>query len=110
MVDIPGDPQHQETWQVCSQRGSAWRSWAGEIVFYDDFTGDTLKLDVIMAEVFRRLLQAPANQAQLTDHLATTLDLEADMRLEALTAIALDRLDRAGLIESAAPAGCGDPA
>lgn len=110
MVDIPADPQLQKPWQIRAHEGSAWRSWAGEIVFYDDFTGDTLKLDVVMAEIFRRLLQAPATQAQLTDHLATTLDLEADMRLEGLAAIALERLNQAGLIESAARSWSEAPA
>jgi hypothetical protein len=69
------------------------------MVVYDDLSGDTLKFDVIMAEVFTRLLRAAATPAELVAHLAEVLDLEADPRLQRLTEIALERFVRSELVE-----------
>ena len=36
------DTQHnvEETWQIDRNHLAAWRSWNGEVVVYDDFSGD----------------------------------------------------------------------
>lgn len=75
--------------------------WDGEIVIYDDFSGDTMKLDVVMAEIFKRLTQAAATQAEIVAYLASELDLEVDPRLERLTEITLGRFAASGLIVAA---------
>jgi PqqD family protein of HPr-rel-A system len=72
------------------------------MVIYDDLSGDTLKLDVIMAEIFRRVQQGAATFEQLAQHLSNVLDVEIDLRLERLVEIALERFEASGLLISAA--------
>ncbi len=76
----------------------AWRMWDGEAVVYDDLSGDTLKLDVIMSEIFSRLQQSAASQDELVQHLSKTLDLDIDLRLQRLAEIALERFEDSGLM------------
>jgi PqqD family protein of HPr-rel-A system len=108
MTRIPADPTEQTIWRISQQRAGIWRSWDGEVVVYDDLSGDTMKLDVIMAEAFRFMSRAPATWAQLTDHLASAFELAADPRLQHLATVTLRKFERTGLIERTA---CeGDPA
>ena len=89
-------------WRVNSAHALSWRSWDGEIVIYDDLSGDTLKLDVLMAEAFRHLHRGPATLAELTAYLAQSFDLEDDFRLTNWTARMIERFEKSGLIEPAA--------
>lgn len=88
-------------WRLDWTRITAWRTWDGESVLYDDLSGDTLKLDVVMTEIFVRLQKDNATAEELVQHLARLLELEADRRVEHLVEIAIQRLARSGLIESA---------
>lgn len=99
MAGSSTDRFKQGSWRVNPRRAGNWRSWDGEIVIYDDISGDTLKLDVILAEAFRFLLQAPATRAQLTDHLASVFDLESGQQLRSLATLALRKFTRSGVIE-----------
>lgn len=98
-TDSPDTPE--TIWELDQQHVSLWRSWDGEVVVYDDLSGDTLKLDVIMAEVFRFLLSSPATRSQLTAHLASAFHLDADTRLQHLATTALNRSRHAGLVKPA---------
>lgn len=71
------------------------------MVIYDDLSGDTLKLDVVMAEILRRVQQDAATFEQLAQHLSNVLDVEIDLRLERLVEIALERFEASGLLISA---------
>src|SRR3546814_5380638 len=71
----PAPAGEQAVWRVNGARVSAWRAWDGEVVVYDDLSGDTLKLDAVMSEIFRRLQQGAATQNALGEHLAATLEL-----------------------------------
>ncbi len=93
------DPQENERWKINREHASSWRKWDGEMVVYDELSGNTMKLDVIMAEAFTHFLDAPATQGQLVEHLASVFDLEADLRLQHLAGIAIGRLADTGLIE-----------
>jgi PqqD family protein of HPr-rel-A system len=70
------------------------------MVIYDDLSGDTLKLDVVTAEIFRRVQQEAATSEQLAQHLSSVLDVEVDLRLERLIEIALERFEVCGLMIS----------
>jgi PqqD family protein of HPr-rel-A system len=89
----------QDLWQVCDQHAESWRCWDGEIVIYDHRSGDTMKLDIIMSEIFRFMLQRPVTGSAITDHLAATFELAADQRLRHITDRALHRLREAALIQ-----------
>lgn len=89
----------EQSWQVDRNRLGYWRCWDDEAVIYDDMSGDTMKLDVVLTQAFLRLLDAPATQAELTEHLAKQLALDVDRQLERYTAIALERFQRSRLIE-----------
>src|SRR3546814_7272523 len=58
----PAPAGEQAVWRVNGARVSAWRAWDGEVVVYDDLSGDNLKLDAVMSEIFRRLQQGAATQ------------------------------------------------
>lgn len=68
------------------------------MVVYDDLSGDTQKLDLVTAEVFKRLRQGEATLSQLTDHLAKALDLEGNRRLAHIAETAVTRLAAQGLV------------
>lgn len=70
---------------------------------YDDLSGDTMKLDPVMAEAFRRLLRGQASASELCEHIAATFELEVDVKLQHWVAKAIDRFSRSGLIEPAGP-------
>src|SRR3546814_13708191 len=79
----PSAAGEQALWRVNRLRVSRWRMWGGEAVIYDDLSGDTLKLDAIMSEIFRRLQQAEATRDELVGQLVQALDFEsADFRSE----------------------------
>src|SRR3546814_6709732 len=101
----PSAAGEQALWRVNRLRVSRWRMWGGEAVIYDDLSGDTLKLDAIMSEIFRRLQQAAATRDELVRQLAQALDFEsADFRLLRLPEVALERPSRRGLVVQAGPA------
>jgi len=77
----------------------SWRCWDGEIVVYDHCSGNTMKLDIIMSEVFRFVLRRPATEAAIVAHLAATLDLAADAHFRRIADRALLRLHQAALIQ-----------
>ena len=97
-------------WQSDEQPEVSWRCWDGEIVIYDDRSGDTMKLDIIMSEIFRLVLQRPATGSAITSHLAATFDLPADARLRRITDRALRRLREAALIRPLSSSSGSEPA
>lgn len=101
----PSRPRKQGKWQLNHARIAAWRIWDGEVAIYDDLSGDTFKLDLIMAEIFIRLQKTEASPDELVQHLSQVLDIETDLRLERLVEIALKRFEDGGLatpVETAA--------
>lgn len=103
------EPSHSanQKWHLNDRRVTSWRVWDGEMVVYDDLSGDTLKLDVVMVEVFKRLQQGDATLSELTEHLAHFLDLDNNRRLEHVAETAVNRLVGSGLAEPQAAAGSG---
>ena len=104
LTSSPGlEPKTSDRWKAVVSRTQYWRSWDGEVVIFDDLSGDTLKLDPVMAEAFRRLLSGPASMSDLCDHIAAIFDLEADLKIQDWMIEAVDRFRRSGLIEPAGP-------
>lgn len=95
----PRDKSKPDQWRLNWACVSAWRIWDGEAVIYDDLSGDTLKLDVVMTEIFVRLQKDGASSEALAQHIARFLDLEADLRIERLVETAIQRFANCGLIE-----------
>ena len=96
-------------WRINTAHALSWRSWDGEMVIYDDLSGDTLKLEVLMAEAFRHLQKAPATLAELTAYLAEAFELEDDTRLALWATRMIERFENAGLIERAEEVGTPQP-
>src|SRR3546814_5005735 len=94
---LPTNTSHQTTWQISHQRAGIWRRWDGEVVVYDDVSGDTMKLDAIVSEVLRLMLDGPVTADQVTERLATAFAVSAGTDLRKLAATALSRLSEAGL-------------
>lgn len=95
----------ENAWRIDAARAASWRVWGGELVVYDDLSGDTLKLDVVATAAFQTLLAGPASATAVTKRLAALLDLEADPRLHRVAEIALGRLAATGVVVQL-PAAC----
>jgi len=94
-------PTKEAVWRIDPSRTTAWRMWDGEVVVYDDVSGDTLKLDSIMTVIFLRLLETPSRSPDLVSHLARELDVDDDPKLRQLTELGLSRLAGCGLVIAA---------
>jgi len=91
MSAYPPTLSDETLWSIDPAHATAWRAWDGEMVVYDDLSGDTLKLDVIMTALFQRLQQGPAGLRELVDGLGAVLEMEVDPRLHRLVEITLER-------------------
>jgi PqqD family protein of HPr-rel-A system len=59
-------------------RGSVhWREWEGEIVAYNDHTGDTHHFADLAAWLFRRLAESPATDAMIAAAAEDEIELPA---------------------------------
>ncbi len=78
-----------------------WREWDGEIVAYNDRTGDTHHFADLAAWLFRLLATAPADADAITA--AADSEIELPARIDRATAIAraLDLFVRLDLLEAA---------
>lgn len=94
-------PSQHRLWQISHQHAGVWRCWQGEVVIYDDLSGDTMKLDIIMSAVFRFMLHGPVTESQIAHHLASRWELKADPQIGNLAALALRRLREAEMIRPA---------
>jgi PqqD family protein of HPr-rel-A system len=86
-------------WRVVRESPLLWRAWEGEIVVYNDASGDTDHLDPLAAEIFETLLEAPANNDELTDRIAQALGVEKTTDLRDTVASVVIRFHGHGLIE-----------
>src|SRR3546814_16427764 len=74
---LPTNTSHQTTWQISHQRAGIWRRWDGVVVVYDDVSGDSMKPDAIVSEVFRLMLVGPVTADQVPASLATPFEVPA---------------------------------
>jgi PqqD family protein of HPr-rel-A system len=79
-MTLAGDPYRM--WTVEAPQELAWRSWDGEIVLYDDRTGDIHHFDVASAAIFERILLEPRSLPDLIVSTADRLQVVADDELE----------------------------
>jgi len=91
-------------WRVASPAALSWRSWAGEIVVYDDGSGDTHYLEPLAAEVFERLLDAPADLDELAARVAQSLAVDRDDELAQAIGAVVDQFRACGLVARQAAA------
>lgn len=88
-----------QVWQLVRQPELLWRAWEGEIVVYNDASGDTHHLDPLAAEAFEALLEAPTNMAGLTSRIAESLGVEKTAELDDALMRIVGRFHSFGLIE-----------
>jgi hypothetical protein len=68
-------------WMVEASREFSWRRWDGEIVLYDDRTGDIHHFDVAGATIFEQLLSGPRPVRDLVSLTADRLRVVGDSEL-----------------------------
>lgn len=78
-----------------------WRDWDGEIVAYNDRTGDTHHFADLAAWLFRQLAQTPLSDAAIADTAAREIELPASVDRAAALARTLDLFARLDLVEAA---------
>ena len=86
-------------WRLVPADSLCWREWDGEIVVFNDLTGNTHLLNLIAGLVLRRLAESGAefSAAELTESIGPSEPVEADIALiEAVEAVLTD-FERYGL-------------
>jgi PqqD family protein of HPr-rel-A system len=78
-----------------------WREWDGEIVAYNDRTGDTHHFADLAAWLFRLLATVPANDDAIAAAAADEIELPATIDRAGAIARTLDLFARLELIEAA---------
>jgi PqqD family protein of HPr-rel-A system len=82
-----------------------WREWDGEIIAYNDRTGDTHHFADLSAWIFRLLTRAPASDAAIAAAVAEEIELPPAIDRDAVIARTLDLLTRLDLLERHDPVG-----
>ena len=75
-----------EQWWVPDPNALEWRSWDGEVVLYDERSGEILYFDPETSAIFEMLTTAPTSLHDLTTELADELQVQADGELEGMVA------------------------
>lgn len=78
-----------------------WREWDGEIIAYNDRTGDTHHFADFSAWLFRRLTHAPASDMAIASAVANEIELPPAIDRDAVIARTLDLFTRLDLLEAA---------
>ena len=78
------------------------RRWAGEVVLYDDRSGDTHLLDDLAGRVLERLMGATAGERELLD-LAASQEAPSQEHRAARVYDVLERLRRMGVAKPSLP-------
>jgi len=86
-------------WRVVREPPLLWRAWEGEIVLYNDASGDTHHLDPLAAEIFEILLERPAGVEELAELAAQALGVEITTDMRDTVAGIVTRFQGHGLIE-----------
>lgn len=86
-------------WRVISSHALHFRSWEGEFVVYNSFSGDTHLLGSAVAHVLLKLQHAPSDAAILAESLAPLLQTDFDEELVPEIEHLLAHLDSLSLIE-----------
>ncbi|HEY1502749.1 MAG TPA: HPr-rel-A system PqqD family peptide chaperone [Stellaceae bacterium] len=76
-----------------------WREWDGEIVAYNDRTGDTHHFADLSAWLFRLLTRAPADPAAIAAAAAREIELPPAIDRDAVIARTLDLFTRLDLLD-----------
>jgi len=71
-------------WTIEAPQALAWRSWDGEILLYDDRTGDVHHLDVASAAIFESVLTGPRSLRDLVASTADRLEVVTDSELDGM--------------------------
>ena len=78
-----------------------WREWGGEIIAYNDRTGDTHHFADLSAWLFRLLTRAPASDAAIAAAIEREIELPPAIDRDAVIARTLDLFTRLDLLEAA---------
>ena len=78
-----------------------WREWGGEIIAYNDRTGDTHHFADLSAWLFRLLTRAPASDAAIAAAIEREIELPPAIDRDAVIVRTLDLFMRLDLLEAA---------
>jgi PqqD family protein of HPr-rel-A system len=88
-------------WRLVPADSLCWREWDGEIVVFNDLTGNTHLLNPLAGLVWTRLVESRAmfSAAELTESIGQSEAIEQDVALIEAIGEVLDDLERLGLAE-----------
>src|SRR5262249_9723902 len=92
-------PAAASLWKASPEAQLLWRQWDGEYVVYNPASGDTHLLNPVAAAALQCLEQSPTSLAQLTEWVASELDLESEPELRQHLEKLLTQFEELGLIE-----------
>jgi len=86
------------SFRLAEDIGLAWQSWEGEIIVFNEASGDTHRLDLVASATFEALLEMPGNADHLTRRVAEDLGTEPSAELSAAVLAALGTFRQLGLL------------
>jgi PqqD family protein of HPr-rel-A system len=87
-------------WRVVPGQLLAFREWDGEVVLFNDLSGNTHLLEGAALDVLHALQAQPADTAALAQRLAPHFDLDDDADLPAVLSDLIASLARLDLVET----------
>lgn len=89
-------------WRVRPVPQLLMRRWSGQLIVFDSFSGNTHLFDRVALAGFDCLQQRAADQQELCQAMAKSLDVEADQDLARYAGELLLLLKKLGLVEAVA--------
>jgi PqqD family protein of HPr-rel-A system len=87
-------------WRVVPGQRLAFREWDGEVVLFNDLSGNTHLLEGAALDVLHALHDQPGDSAALAQRLAPRFDLDDDADLPAIISDLIAALARLDLVEA----------
>jgi PqqD family protein of HPr-rel-A system len=90
-------------WSITAPGRFLIREWDGECVVFDLLSNDTHACDALTTAAIRQLNSGPSSLGLLAHAVAAVLGRQGDAEFTALTTVALNHLERFGIVERVMP-------
>jgi PqqD family protein of HPr-rel-A system len=103
VTDIRMSLPCEQFWRITQGCELSWRSWNDEYVVYNSGSGDTHLLDLLSAEILRKIEEAPASARELENWIAGKAAADSPPEISGYVANVLLQLHSLALIEIVGP-------
>jgi PqqD family protein of HPr-rel-A system len=100
VTDTGISPPGEHFWRITQGCELCWRSWNDEYVVYNSGSGDTHLLDLLSAEILKKIEEAPASSRALEDWVAGKVAVDSIPQISDYVSNLLLQLHSLALIEA----------